>query len=387
MKARIDAILSEAVQRGDVPGVAAVATDGNGTIYEGGFGKTILGQDTDITPDTVVWIASMTKAVTGAVAMQQVERGTLKLDAPAREVIPYLGEAQVLEGFDAEGKPLLRKPVRDITLRHLLTHTAGFGYDIWNPEILRYREVMDVPTIGTGLDKSLTTPLLFDPGARWQYGIGIDWAGKMVESVTGRKLGQVMQDDLFGPLGMDSTGFRLTPEMRARMARVHLRKADGSLVADLKREVPQEPEFEAGGGGLYSTANDYLKFVCMVLDGGRSARGEAVMKTETVDAMAANAMGDSTVRLLETVMPALSNDAEFFPGVTKKWGLSFMINDEEAPTGRSPGSLSWAGLPNTYYWIDRKRHLGGVYMTQILPFADVKSLPLFYAFESAVYGR
>ena len=387
MKARIDAILSEAVQRGDVPGVAAVATDGNGTIYEGGFGKTILGQDTDMTPDTVVWIASMTKAVTGAVAMQQVERGTLKLDAPAREVIPYLGEVQVLEGFDAEGKPLLRKPVRDITLRHLLTHTAGFGYDIWNPEILRYREVMDVPTIGTGLDKSLTTPLLFDPGARWQYGIGIDWAGKMVETVTGRKLGQVMHDDLFGPLGMDSTGFRLTPEMRARMARVHLRKADGSLVADLKREVPQDPEFEAGGGGLYSTANDYLKFVCMVLDGGRSARGEAVMKAETVDAMAANAMGDSTVRLLETVMPALSNDAEFFPGVTKKWGLSFMINDEEAPTGRSPGSLSWAGLPNTYYWIDRKRHLGGVYMTQILPFADVKSLPLFYAFESAVYGR
>ncbi len=387
MKARIDAILSEAVQRGDVPGVAAVATDGNGTIYEGGFGKTILGQDTDMTPDTVVWIASMTKAVTGAVAMQQVERGTLKLDAPAREVIPYLGEVQVLEGFDAEGKSLLRKPVRDITLRHLLTHTAGFGYDIWNPEILRYREVMDVPTIGTGLDKSLTTPLLFDPGARWQYGIGIDWAGKMVETVTGRKLGQVMQDDLFGPLGMDSTGFRLTPEMRARMARVHLRKADGSLVADLKREVPQEPEFEAGGGGLYSTANDYLKFVRMVLDGGRSARGEAVMKAETVDAMAANAMGDSTVRLLETVMPALSNDAEFFPGVTKKWGLSFMINDEEAPTGRSPGSLSWAGLPNTYYWIDRKRHLGGVYMTQILPFADVKSLPLFYAFESAVYGR
>jgi CubicO group peptidase (beta-lactamase class C family) len=387
MKARIDAILSEAVQRGDVPGVAAVATDGSGTSYEGGFGKSVLGQQADMTPDTVVWIASMTKAVTGAVAMQQVERGALNLDAPARDVIPYLGEVQVLEGFDAEGKPRLRKPVRDITLRHLLTHTAGFGYDIWNPEILRYREVMDVPTIGTGLDKSLTTPLLFDPGTRWQYGIGIDWAGKMVETVTGRKLGQVMHDDLFGPLGMDSTGFRLTPEMRARMARVHLRKADGSLVADLKREVPQEPEFEAGGGGLYSTANDYLKFVRMVLDDGRSARGEAVMKAETVDAMAANAMGDSTVRLLETVMPALSNDAEFFPGVTKKWGLSFMINDEEAPTGRSPGSLSWAGLPNTYYWIDRRKRLGGVYMTQILPFADVKALPLFHAFESAVYGR
>ena len=387
MKTRIDTLLSEAVQRGEVPGVAAVATDRNGTIYEGGFGKAILGQGADMTPDTVVWLASMTKSVTGAVAMQQVERGALKLDAPAKDVIPYLGEVQVLEGFDAAGKPRLRKPARDITLRHLLTHTAGFGYDIWNPEILQYREVMDVPTIGTGLDKALTTPLLFDPGARWQYGIGIDWAGKMVEAVTGRKLGQVMQDDLFAPLGMDSTAFRITPAMRARMARIHHRQADGGLVADLKREIPQDPEFEAGGGGLYSTANDYLKFVRMVLDDGKSARGDVVMKPETVDAMASNAMGDSTVSLLKTVMPALSNDAEFFPGVAKQWGLSFMINNAEAPTGRSPGSLSWAGLPNTYYWIDRKKRLGGVYMTQILPFADVKSLPLFHAFESAVYGR
>lgn len=387
MKARIDRILSEAVQRGDVPGVAAVATGENGSLYEGGFGKAILGQEAEMTPDTVVWLASMTKAVTGAVAMQQVEHGGLQLDDPAKEIIPYLGEVQVLEGFDAAGQPRLRKPTRDITLRHLLTHTAGFGYDIWNPEILRYREVMDVPTIGTGLDKSLTTPLLFDPGVRWQYGIGIDWAGKMVEAVTGRKLGQVMHDDLFAPLGMDSTGFRLTPAMRARMARVHHRKEDGSLVADLKREVPQEPEFEAGGGGLYSTANDYLKFVRMVLDDGKSATGDVVMQPATVEAMATNAMGDSTVTLLKTVMPALSNDAEFFPGITKQWGLSFLINNEEAPTGRSPGSLCWAGLPNTYYWIDRKKRLGGVYMTQILPFADVKSLPLFHAFESAVYGR
>ena len=387
MKARIDTILNDAVQRGDVPGVAAIATGVNGTSYEGGFGKAILGHPADMTPDTVVWIASMTKAITGAVAMQQVERGALHLDAPARDVIPYLGEVQVLEDFDAAGKPRLRKPVRDITLRHLLTHTAGFGYDIWNPEILQFREAMNVPTIGTGLDKALTTPLLFDPGTRWQYGIGIDWAGKMVEAVTGRKLGQVMHDELFAPLGMDSTAFRITSAMRERLARVHHRKADGSLVADLTREIPQDPEFEAGGGGLYSTARDYLKFVRMVLDGGKSAHGDVVMKPQTVDAMAANAMGDSTVALLKTVAPAISNDAEFFPGIAKQWGLSFMINNAEAPTGRSAGSLCWAGLPNTYYWIDRKKRLGGVYMTQILPFADVKSLPLFYAFESAVYGR
>ena len=387
MKTRIDTILSEAVQRGDVPGVAAVATDGNGTIYEGGFGKAILGQDADMTPDTVVWLASMTKAMTGAVAMQQVERGALKLDAPAKDVIPYLGEVQVLEGFDATGKPRLRKPVRDITLRHLLTHTAGFGYDIWNPEILQYREAMDVPTIGTGLDKALTTPLLFDPGARWQYGIGIDWAGKMVEAVTGRKLGQVMHDDLFSPLGMDSTAFRISDAMRGRLAKIHHRGEDGKLTPDPALELPQEPEFEMGGGGLYSTAGDYLKFVRMMLNQGRSDKGEVVLKPATVELMSKNAMGNSKVILLKTAAPPFSNDAEFFPGMDKSWGLSFMINNEEAPTGRTAGSLAWAGLANTYYWIDQKKGVGGVYVTQILPFADVKSLPLFYAFESAVYGR
>ncbi|TAJ32696.1 MAG: class A beta-lactamase-related serine hydrolase [Reyranella sp.] len=387
MKARIDRLLSQAVSRGDVPGVAAVATDGTSTTYEGGFGKAILGHEAAMTPDTVVWIASMTKAVTGAVAMQQVERGKLELDAPAKAVIPYLGEVQVLEGFDGAGKPRLRKPKRDITLRHLLTHTVGFGYDIWNEEIVKYREAMDVPTIGTGLNKSLTTPLLFDPGERWQYGIGIDWAGKMVEAVTGKKLGQVMHDDLFVPLGMESTAFRITPAMRARMARVHHRQADGGLVADLTREIPQDPEFEAGGGGLYSTARDYLKFVDMVLNDGRSARGDVVMKAATVDAMATNAMGKSKVTLLRTMAPALSLDAEFFPGVDKQWGLTFMINNQEAPTGRSAGGLCWAGLPNTYYWIDRAKRLGGVYMTQILPFVDVKALPLFYDFERAVYGK
>ncbi len=387
MKKRIDALLSDAVAAGDVPGVAAMVTDREATVYEGGFGRAVLGQEAAMTPDTVMWIASMTKAVTGAVAMLQVERGVLQLDAPARETIPSLGDVEVLEGFDAEGRPRTRKPRRDITLRHLLTHTAGFGYDIWNPEILKYREAMNVPAIGSGLDKALSTPLLFDPGERWQYGIGIDWAGKMVEAATGRTLGRVMQEELFGPLGMHSTGFRLTPDMRARLARVHHRKPDGSLVADLKREMPQEPEFEAGGGGLYSTARDYLKFLKMVLNDGRTDDGAPVMSPRTVEAMATNAMGDARVALLRTAMPPLSNDAEFFPGIDKQWGLTFMINNEEAPTGRSAGALSWAGLPNTYYWIDRRKGVGGVYMTQILPFADVKSLPLFHAFESAVYGR
>ena len=386
MKAEADKILKEAVDKGDVPGVVAAATDAKGTTYEGGFGKRVLGEPADMTPDTVVWIASMTKAVTGAAAMQQVERGKLKLDAPAKEVVPALGEVGVLEGFDAAGKPRMRKPKTDITLRHLLTHTAGFGYDIWSPEIAKYMEVTGVPGIISCQNKALTTPLLFDPGERWFYGINIDWAGKMVEQSSGQKLGRYMADNLFGPLGMTNTAFKITDGMRKRLAKIHHRTPDG-LMADQALELPQEPEFEMGGGGLYSTAGDYLKFVRMMLNRGKSDKGEAVLKPETVDQMSSNAMGNCKVCLLKTTAPPLSNDAEFFPGMDKQWGLSFMINNEQAPTGRSAGALAWAGLANTYYWIDQQKGIGGVYATQILPFADAKSLPLFYAFESAAYGR
>ena len=386
MKAQADSVLKEAVSKGDVPGVVAAATDARGTTYEAGFGKRILGESADMTPDTVAWIASMTKAVTGACAMQLVERGKLSLDGPAKAVIPALGDCVVLEGFDAAGKPRTRKAARDITLRHLLTHTAGFAYDIWKPEIGKYMEAMEVPGIISCQNKALMLPLLFEPGERWEYGINIDWAGKMVEAVSGQRLGQFMHDNILGPLGMDSTAFRITDAMRGRLAKIHHR-ADGKLVPDPALELPQEPEFEMGGGGLYSTAGDYLKFVRMMLNQGRSDKGQAVLKPETVELMSRNAMGSSKVTLLKTAAPPFSNDAEFFPGMDKSWGLSFMINNEEAPTGRTAGSLAWAGLANTYYWIDQKKGVGGVYVTQILPFADVKSLPLFYAFESAVYGK
>jgi methyl acetate hydrolase len=375
MKAAADKLLKDAVSKGDVPGVTAAATDAKGTTYEAGFGKRVLGEPADMTPDTVGWIASMTKAITGTAAMQLVERGKLALDAPAKSVIPALGEVGVLKGFDAAGKPKTRKAKRDITLRHLLTHTAGFGYDIWSPEVGKYMEAMEVPGVISCQNKALTTPLLFDPGERWFYGINIDWAGKMVEAASGKKL------------GMDSTGFRITDSMRKRLAKIHHRGPDGALQPDTALELPQEPEFEMGGGGLYSTAGDYLKFVRMMLNQGKSDKGEAVLKPATVADMSKNAMGDSKVCPLKTAAPPFSNDAEFFPGMDKQWGLSFMINNEEAPTGRSAGALAWAGLANTYYWIDQKKGVGGVYITQILPFVDVKALPLFYAFESAAYGK
>ncbi len=383
LKERVDTLLRKAADSGEVPGVVAMATNRDGPIYEGAFGKRVLGQSPSMTTDTVVWIASMTKAVTGAAAMQLVEQGKLDLDAPAGKVIPYLGEVQVLDGFDTAGKVKTRAPKRPVTLRHLLTHTAGFSYEIWNPDIIRYQQVKSIPMITGCENAALKTPLTFDPGDRWDYGINIDYAGKMVEAVSGKKLSAYMQENLFGPLGMSSTAFKITPDMRARLAKIHQRGDDDKLTpVDL--EIPQEPEFEMGGGGLYSTVGDYGKFVRMILNNG-NGNGNQVLKPATVEMMSRNNMGANKVVLLKTAMPTLSNDAEFFPGVPKSWGLSFQINDAKAPTGRPAGGLMWAGLANSYYWIDPTTGIGGVYATQILPFADKLSLPLYYGFETAVY--
>ena len=383
LKNEVDTLLSTAANAGDVPGVVAVATNREGTIYEGGFGSRVLGEPAEMSPDTVVWIASMTKALTGTAVMQLVEQGKLELDAPASGVLPELGEAVVLEGFDQDGQPRTRPPKRPITLRHLLTHTAGFAYEFWSADVVSYQQVKGLPPLITCEYAALSLPLHFDPGDRWEYGINMDWAGKMVEAVSGKKLGVYLSDNLFSPLGMNDTAFRITPAMRQRLAKIHQRGEDGSLTP-IDVEIPQDPQFEMGGGGLYGTAVDYLKFVQMILNRGR-AGSEQVLKPETVDLMSRNAMGDIKVTMLRTVVPALSNDAEFFPGMPKGWGLSFMINDEQAPTGRSAGSLAWAGLANTYFWIDPTRGLGGVYVTQIFPFADYKALPLFFEFEKAVY--
>ena len=384
LQAQADALLRRATGAGDVPGVAAMATDRRGTLYEGAAGLRGLGQPAAMSADTVVWIASMTKALTGAGIMQLVEQGRLDLDSPATRWAPEIGKNQVLEGFDASGKPKLRPPKRPITLRHLLTHTAGFGYENWNREILEYQQRTGLPSLGTWKLESLKSPLLFDPGDRWNYGINIDWAGRILEAVTGKKLSDYLKENLFGPLGMDSTGFKLTPSMQSRLAKVHQRNAQGAL-AVTDRTMPQNPEFETGGGGMYSTCEDYLKFIRMMLNRGK-LDGVQVLKPETVDLMGRNHMGDTPVTLLKAVIPERTNDAEFFPGMPKRWGLTFMINLEQAPTGRSAGSLSWAGLGNTYYWIDPTKGIGGVLVTQILPFADVKALPLYLAFEKAVYG-
>jgi methyl acetate hydrolase len=236
----------------------------------------------------------------------------------------------------------------------------------------------------TCLNKALTTPLLFDPGEKWNYGINVDWVGKAVEKVSGQNLENYFRDNIFAPLGMRDTAFKLGAVQRARLAGMHARQPDGSLQA-MEFELPQEPEFHMGGGGLYGTAGDYLKFQQIFLHEGR-LNGAQVLKPETVRSMAENHIGELDVRLLETAMPPYSNDAEFFPGMTKKWGLGFMINTAAVPGRRNAGSLAWAGLGNTYFWIDPGAGVAGVILTQLIPFADPKVLGLFEQFETAVYA-
>jgi methyl acetate hydrolase len=376
----IAAPLRQAAESGDLPGVAAAAATADGVIFEQGFGTRDLATGSPMTADTVVWIASMTKAITGACAMQLVERGKLSLDGDIATVLPELGRVQVLEGFDADGKPRLRAPKRAMTLRHLLTHTAGYAYDMWNADMVRYLEATGTPSVITCQNAALMLPRASDPGEKWEYGISIDWAGKAVEAVSGQTLARYMQDNIFDPLGMTDTGFKLGEAQRRRLAKIHARTPGGLVSTDT--EIPQDPEFHMGGGGLYSTVGDYLKFAQMILHGG-TFNGVQVLRPETVALMSLNAMGELGCNPMMTAVPAATNDVAFLAGM--KWGLSFLINPEALPTGRSAGSLAWAGLANSYYWIDPKRGVAGVYATQVLPFFDQKAVAAFEAFETAVY--
>lgn len=385
MQTEIDSILSSVVERGEAPGIAFTAGNAAGTLYEGAFGRRGLDQDAAMTPDTVVWIASMTKAITAVAALRQVEAGRLSLDAPIGAVLPELANPQVLMGFAPEGGEAMLRPARKpVTLRHLLTHTSGFSYDMWNPGIGAYMTAREVPGIIGCQRAALALPLVAEPGERWEYGIGIDWAGLAVEKVTGKRLADVLAEEVLGPLGMRDTAFRIGPEQRARLASMHAKAPDGTLAAILF-EVPQDPEFHMGGGGLYGTVTDYLRFCRMWLNGG-TLDGQRILAPDTVREAMRDQIAPLEVTPMISANPASTLDVELFPGMRKGWGLSFLINEDAVPGGRAAGSLAWAGLANTYYWIDPARDRAGVIATQILPFADPAVLRLFEAVERAVYA-
>ena len=381
--AQIDAVLRRATEAGEVPGVVAVAATDKGVLYEGAFGTRDLVKGPEMTLDTIFRLASMTKAVTSVAAMQLVEQGKLQLDQPIGNILPELSAPQVLEGFDESGAPRLRPAKRPITLRLLLTHTAGFGYEFLNADLIRYVKVSGTPSTSTGKLASLRQPLVFDPGDRWEYGINIDWAGRAVEAVSGQPLEVYFRDRIFAPLGMSDTDYAISSAQQSRLVGAHQRKPDGSLEPIPVTDPPWR-EFWSGGGGLYSTGRDYLVFLQMLMHQG-AFNGVRLLRPETVALMGKNQIGDLNAGVAKTAMPQRSNDFDFFPGIPCKWGLGYMINTEPGPNGRSAGSVTWAGIYNTYYWLDPQKHVAGVILTQILPFADDRAVRLYGEFERGIY--
>lgn len=397
----VDAILDEVTTNHQrVPGVSAAITNKNETLYLGARGVKNLSSSEPFETDTVGAIFSTTKAIAGTACLQLVDQGLLDLDAPAKEYISQLGDIQVLQGFDVKGQPQLRAPKTDITTRHLLTHTAGFAYDFFNQSYTRLANEHGQPWVVDASWASIKTPLLFEPGEKWEYGTNIDWAGMVVEGITGKRLGSVLKEQIFDPLGMSDTAFTMTSSMLERQATIHVREdKDNSLIPLDGVTLPQEPELHMAGHGLYGTTEDYIKFIRMWLNDGKSDSGEQVLSPAMIQMAAQNHLPqgmnikmlpgvwatNTAQSILPVSAPRLSNDAEFFPGMAKTWGLTFMINEEQAPTGRSAGSLAWAGLANLYYWIDIKKGIGGYWMTQIFPFADPASVQGYLDMETAAY--
>jgi methyl acetate hydrolase len=383
-QAQIDQILRQKSDANEIPGVVAIAATAKEVIYQGAFGKRDLSKPDAMTADSVFWIASMTKAITTAGAMQLVEQGKLALEAPIGKLLPNLASPQVLEGFDAAGEPKLRPAKNPITLRHLMTHTAGFCYDMWNGDMVKYLEKTGLPSVTTCKNDALKTPIMSDPGTRWEYGTNIDFVGKAIEAVSGKRLDGYLRDHLFTPLGMSDTGFKLGDSQRKRLVAMHARGPDGTL-APIPFELEQDPEFHMGGGGLYGTAGDYVKFTQMILNKGKG-NGNQLLKPETVALMGQNHIGEINMTKMVSAVPGATNDVDLYPDMVKKWGLSFLINTAKTPEGRSPGSLAWAGLANTYFWIDPSRDISGVILMQLLPFADKICLEAFAGFERGVYA-
>jgi methyl acetate hydrolase len=377
--AAIDAALAAAVERKDVPGVVALITDGRRVLYQGAFGVADVSTGRVLTADAVFRIASMTKPITSLAAMQLIEQGRFGLDDPVEKYLPEFANLKVFESFDpATGAYRLRPASRPPTVRHILTHTSGLGYPFTSATLRDFKPQ-------GGEKYPFGGPLLFDPGERWHYGTSTDVVGKLVETASGQKLEDYFRQHIFAPLKMSDTSYNVPQDKAARLVAAQQRageRMDGAIVLQTPQPGLTIPE-PIGGGGLASTANDYGRFVRMLLNGGE-LDGARVLKAETVALMGENHIGAVSVPALKTALPR-SADFSFIADGRDKWGLGFLITTDQASGKRLPGSLSWGGINNTYFWIDPSRGIAGVILLQYLPFADAKALAVYDAFERGAY--
>ncbi len=377
----LDDILSRGISSGAAPGLVAMTGSAAGVKWSGATGERASGQP--MTDDAVFRIFSMTKAVGSTAAMILADRGRLDLDAPVESILPEFAKIQVLEGFDGDA-PRLRAPKSRATVRHLATHTSGLVYEFWNADVARWMAKTGHPTILSGLKTSLFYPMVFDPGTRWDYGIGIDWLCQAVEAVDGRRIDQFCQEELFDPLRMTSTAFECEGALAARLASVSARGEDGRF-APFELAPPAHPEFYGMGHALYSTAGDYMRFLRMFLNQG-TLDGRRVLSEKAVQTIVTNQIGELRVGKLTTVAPPVSADVDLFPGIPKTYSVGFLRVEQGVPGMRSAGALGWAGVLNTHYWFDPARDVAGLIMTQTLPFAEPPFMAVYGEFERAVYG-
>ena len=378
----IDEVLREAVESGGVPQVAAIAADRDGVIYAGAAGPRAAGENDPVTVDTLFRIMSMTKMPCTVTALQQMEQGKLDLDAPVTEYCPEFAEVQVMIGFDGEA-PILRPPARPATVRHLITHTSGLGYWFWSERLVRWEKLTGVPNVVAGSRASFTAPMLTDPGEEFIYGINIDWLGKVVEAVTGVGLDVAIKEGVTGPLGMDQTTFLMTDDQRPNSTPVHVKGEDGTWVA-IGEVLNQQPDWWAGGHGLYGPPSDYIKFQRALLRGGE-LDGTRILQQATVDEAFRNQIGDLDFPAdLPTADPASS--CAFGAGPGFKWGYGLLLNTADIPGMRRAWSGAWAGLCNTQFWIDRTSGICGSIYSNFLPFVTPEAVTLYNDFERALYA-
>jgi CubicO group peptidase (beta-lactamase class C family) len=376
----IDASLKGAVERKEIPGVVALVTDKKGVLYENAFGVADVSSGRALKTDALFRIASMTKPITSVALMQLVEQGKIGLDDPAEKYLPELKNPKVITSFDAKtGEYQLRPASRPATVRNFLTHTSGLAYPFTSAT---YRDFKPK----AGETYAFGGPMLFDPGERWHYSTSTDVVGRLVEVVSGQKLEDYFHDHIFVPLKMNDTSYNVPEAKGPRLVAQQQRdgaKMDGPVVLQIPPLVGLTIANPIGGGGLASTADDYGRFMRMVLNGGE-LDGSRVLKAETIKLMEQNQIGAVSVPALKSALPR-SADFTFIADGRDKWGLGFLITVDQLPGMRSPGSLSWGGINNTYFWIDPVRGIAGTIMMQYLPFADAKALAAYRAFELGAY--
>ena len=378
----LDSVIGEAVSRQDAPFLVAMTGNAAGVTWSGAAGERSPGKPATV--DTVFRIFSMTKAVGSTAAMILMDRGKLSPDATVESIVPEFGALKVLEGFGPDGPKMRTQRVKP-TVRHLATHTSGLVYEFWNQDVPRYMEATGHLTILSGLLASMNYPLLFDAGERWDYGVGIDWLGRVVEKVDGRRIDQFCREELFDPLRMPDTRFEVEPQMAPRLAAVSIRGEDGKF-ADFALAPPSNPEFYGMGHALYSTAPDYMRFLRMYLNKG-ALDGVRILSAPGLEKMLASQIGSTPIPCLKTAVPAITADAEFFPGKRKSHSMAFMRFEEDIPGMRHAGSQGWAGVLNSHFWFDPKADVAGLLMTQSLPFVEPRFATTYENFERAVYRR